>query len=386
MDNYARFAVAFAKGEGAYLYDTKGDKYLDFNSGIAVTGLGHSHPHLLSCLQSQLQNLLHVSNLYEIPEQARLATRLCENSFADRAFFCNSGAEAVEAMLKLARRYYALQEAPERQEVISVSDAFHGRTFATLAAAGNESNLHGFGMPLSGFRKVPFGNGNLLRAAVNDKTAAILIEPIQGEGGMRVVDLSYMRELRQVADEFGLLLLLDEVQSGNGRTGKMWAHEWSGIFPDILATAKGLGGGVPIGAVLATDKVASAFTPGSHGSTFGGNPLAMAAGHAVLDVILADGFLDEVCRKGEYMWGKAKALVENYPSVFVSHSGSGLMQGLRLNDSITAKDFVGKALQHKLLLVGAGNNVLRLLPPLVVEESDIDLAFEIFMEISEALQ
>ncbi len=385
MDNYARFGVAFAKGEGMYLYDTKGDKYLDFNAGIAVTSLGHSHPHLLSCLQSQLNNLLHVSNLYEIPEQLRLATRLCEGSFADKVFFCNSGAEAVEAMLKLARRYYALREEADRQEIIAVRNAFHGRTFGALAASGNEAHLDGFGERLAGFRQVAFGNSNLLRAAVNDKTAAILIEPVQGEGGVQVADLSYLRELRQVADEFDLLLLLDEVQCGNGRTGKMWAHEWAGITPDIMATAKGLGGGFPIGALLATDDVAKAFTAGSHGSTFGGNPLAMAAGHAVLDVILADGFLHGICEKGKYMWDKADDLVQRFPAVFDGHSGSGLMQGLRLKDCVEAKVFVAKALEHKLLLVGAGNNVVRLLPPLIVEEGHIDLAFDIFMKISEAL-
>ncbi len=385
MENYSRFPVAFAKGEGMFLYDTKGDKYLDFNAGIAVTSLGHGHPHLLSSLQGQLHNLLHVSNLYEIPEQARLAQRLCDVSFADRAFFCNSGAEAVEAMLKLARRYYALREESHRQEVIAVSNSFHGRTFATLAAAGNRSHLDGFGDVLSGFQQVAFGNSNVLRAAVNDKTAAILIEPIQGEGGMRVADISYMRELRQVADEFDLLLLLDEVQCGNGRTGKVWAHEWAGVEPDILATAKGLGGGFPIGAVLATDKVASALSAGSHGSTFGGNPLAMAAAHAVLDIILAEGFLDGVHAMGEYMWDKCDALVGRYPHIFSGHSGSGLMQGLRLQDSIEAKVFVAEALNKKLLLVGAGNNVVRLLPPLIVEEVHIDSAFGILTEVSEVL-
>jgi acetylornithine/N-succinyldiaminopimelate aminotransferase len=365
------------RGEGVYLWDTDGRRYLDFYAGIAVNALGHAHPHLVEALTEQAQKLWHTTNLFTIPEGERLARRLTETSFADRVFFCNSGVEALEGTIKLARRYHTEMGHPEKYRVITVAGAFHGRSLATIAAANNPKYVEGFGPPVDGFDNVPFGNMNALRDAITPQTGAILLEPVQGEGGIRPADLQYLRDLRATADEYGLLLILDEVQCGNGRTGKMWAHEWAGITPDAVATAKGIGGGFPMGAILATEEASKGLPVGTHGTTFGGNPLAMAVGNAVMDVLLAPGFLDQVDRVGKYLWDRLDGLVARHPKVFAGHRGAGLMQGLICVPEVTAGDVIAKLRDNGLLTVGAGENVIRLLPPLIVEEPQIDEALDI---------
>ena len=382
MPTYQRAEIAFERGEGAYLFATDGRRYLDFASGIAVTGLGHSHPHLVAALTEQAKKVWHLSNLYQIPGQQRLAERLVAASFADSVFFCNSGAEAIECGLKMTRKYHDGNGTPERYRVITVEGAFHGRTLATIAAGGQEKHLKGFDPIVDGFDKVAFGNMNELRAAITGETAAILIEPVQGEGGMRPATAEYMRALRAVADEYGLLLFCDEVQSGMGRTGKLFAHEWAGIEPDIVATAKGIGGGFPMGACLAKEKVANALVAGSHGSTFGGGPLAMACGNAVLDILLADGFLANVERMGRLLRARLEALVKRYPNVFVDVRGAGLMLGLKCVMPNT--DMVNRLREAGLLTVGAGDNAVRVLPPLIVEESHVDEALAILDKVCAA--
>ncbi len=375
MPTYGRFDLAFERGEGVYLYTTDGRKFLDFVAGIAVTGVGHCHPKLVQALARQAEKLWHVSNLYEIPEQTRLAERLVANSFADSVFFNNSGAEAVETSIKMARKYQDAQGHPERYRVITVQGAFHGRSLATLAAGGQEKHLAGFGPVTDGFDQVPFGNLNELRAAIGPETAAILVEPLQGEGGIRPMALDYLRGLRKAADEFGVLLMFDEVQCGMGRTGKLFAHEWAGIEPDVMALAKALGGGFPIGACLAKEGPAAAMTAGSHGSTFGGNPLACAVGNAVLDVILEDGFLDRVDKVARRFWKKLEALVAAHPKVFESVNGAGLMLGLKCVPENTL--VVKKLMDGGLLTVGAGDNVVRMVPPLIIEDNHVDEALAI---------
>jgi acetylornithine/N-succinyldiaminopimelate aminotransferase len=375
MPTYARADVAFERGEGAYLYATDGRRFLDFGAGVAVVSLGHCHPHLVQALQTQAATLWHCSNLYRIPAQERLAQRLVEHSFADSVFFNNSGAEAVECGLKMVRRFHDETGNPERYRVIVSTDAFHGRTLATIAAGGQEKHLKGFDPVVEGFDRVPFGNLNETRAAITQETAAILVEPIQGEGGIHTASTEYLKGLRRICDEFGLLLFLDEVQSGMGRTGKLFAHEWAGIAPDLMALAKGLGGGFPVGACLATERVAKVMTAGSHGSTFGGNPLAMAAANAVLDVILAGGFLARVERVGHALWAQLKTLAAQYPTVIAEMRGAGLMIGLKLvPDNV---DFVARLLVNGLLAVPAGDNVIRLVPPLIIDESHVDEAIAI---------
>ncbi len=375
MPTYARADLAFDKGEGVYLYGTDGKRYLDFGGGIAVTALGHCHPHLIEALTKQAGRLWHCSNLYEIPEQTRLAERLVAASFADSVFFNNSGAEAVETSIKMARKYHDTQGHPERYRVVTCEGAFHGRTLATIAAGGQEKHLAGFGPVVDGFDQVAFGNLNELRAAIGPETAAILVEPVQGEGGIRPVSLDYLNGLRDAADEFGVLLILDEVQCGIGRTGKFFAHEWAGIEPDILTAAKALGGGFPVGACLAKEGPAAALTAGSHGSTFAGNPLAMAVGNAVLDVVLADGFLDRVDATARAMWTRLEELIAAHPEVFADISGAGLMVGLKCVPENTT--VVGKLAEGGLLTVAAGNNVVRLVPPLIIEDSHVDEALAI---------
>lgn len=375
MPTYARADLAFERGEGAYLFGDDGRRYLDFGSGVAVNALGHAHPHLVKALQDQAGKLWHCSNLFQIPEGERLAARLCAHSFAEVAFFCNSGAEAVEGAIKLARKHFHEQGAPERTRIITCSGAFHGRTLATISAAGNPKHLTGFGPATEGFDQVAFGNMNELRAAVTDETAAILVEPVQGEGGVRSATLDYLRALREVCDEFGLLLLFDEVQSGMGRTGKLYAYEWAGIAPDVMALAKGLGGGFPVGAVLATEAASCGMTPGSHGSTFGGNPLAMAVGNAVLDVILGEGFLDRVDRIARLAWGRLSDLVARHPSVLMELRGAGLLLGLKC--AVPNGDLVARLREAGLLTVPAAENVVRLLPPLMIEEGHLDEALVI---------
>ncbi len=375
MPTYARADVAFERGEGAYVFATDGRRYLDFGAGIAVVALGHCHPHLVEALERQAGTLWHCSNLYRIPGQERLAERLVENTFADSVFFANSGVEAVECGLKMIRKYFDETGSPERYRVITCAGGFHGRTLATIAAGGQEKHLKGFDPVVDGFDQVAFGNLNELRAAITDETAAILVEPVQGEGGIRPAALAYLRGLREVADDYGLLLFFDEIQCGMGRTGKLFAHEWAGMAPDIVAAAKGLGGGFPVGACLATERAAAALTAGSHGSTFGGNPLAMAVANAVLDVVLAKGFLDRVDSVARLLWRRLESLVKAHPKVLAGLRGAGLMVGLKC--VLDSAALVARLRDNGLLAVGAGDNVVRLVPPLIIAESHVDEAMAI---------
>ncbi len=375
MPVYSRTDLAFERGEGAYLFDTAGRRYLDFASGVAVTALGHSHPRLLAALTAQLGKVWHTSNIYRVPGQERVAAKLTANSFADTVFFCNSGAEAMEGVIKTCRKYQHDTGHPERYRIITIEGAFHGRTLATIAAGGQAKHLHGFEPTMDGFDQVPWGNLNELRAAITSQTAAILVEPVQGEGGVRPATVEYLRGLRQTADEFGLLLAMDEVQTGMGRTGKLFAHEWAGITPDVMGAAKGLGGGFPVGAVLATEKAAVGMVPGTHGSTFGGNPLAMAAAETVLDVMLEPGFLDHVQEIGKLLWDETGKIAEEFPSVIVDRRGKGLLLGFKVKP---ANGDVYKALlANGLVTVVAGDNVVRLLPPLIIEKQHVTEAVEI---------
>jgi acetylornithine/N-succinyldiaminopimelate aminotransferase len=379
---YARADLAFERGEGAYLIGTDGRRYLDFASGIAVTALGHAHPHLVAALKSQAEKLWHVSNLFRIPDGEKLADRLAQASFADRVFFTNSGAEALECGIKMCRKWQDDFGDPKRYRIIATEGAFHGRTMATIAAGGQEKHLKGFAPTVEGFDHVAYGNLNELRATIGPETAAVLVEPVQGEGGMRAASVEYLKGLRQVCDEYGLLLFFDEVQCGMGRTGRLFAHEWAGVTPDIVATAKGIGGGFPVGACLATEKVAAAMTPGSHGSTFGGNPLAMAVGNAVLDVLLADGFLAHVEAMGALLQKRLAAVIAKYPKLFEELRGKGLMLGLKCR--VPNTDMQNRLREAGLLTVGAGDNVLRFLPPLIVEERQIDEALAILDKVAKA--
>ncbi|MFQ5985659.1 MAG: aspartate aminotransferase family protein [Alphaproteobacteria bacterium] len=372
MPTYARADIAFERGEGAYLYDGRGRAYLDFASGIAVTGLGHGHPHLLEALAGQARKLWHTSNLFEIPGQQRLAERLVAHSFADTVFFCNSGAEAVECGLKLIRKHFDATGKPERYRVITFEGAFHGRTLAAVSAGGQAKHLDGFGPPVDGFDKVPFGDTNAVRAAVRPETAAILVEPVQGESGVRPAPEGFLRALRDAADEFGLLLFFDEVQCGMGRTGTLFAYEHAGVAPDVMAIAKGIGGGFPLAACLATEAAASGMTPGSHGSTYGGGPLATAVGNAVLDVILSDGFLDRVRETGRLLRKRLEAVVRTYPRVLEEVRGLGLMLGLKCR--CPHRQMAERLRAHGLLTAPADDNVVRFLPPMIIEERHIDEA------------
>lgn len=374
FESYARAPLEFERGEGSWLLTASGERYLDFAAGIAVNSLGHCHPHLVAALTEQAGKLWHVSNLYEIPGQKRLGERLTDNTFADRVFFTNSGAEALECAIKTARRYHYAKGNPERFRIVTFEGAFHGRTLATIAAGGQAKYLEGFGPKVDGFDQVPFDDWDALKAAVTDATAAILIEPVQGEGGIRPVPHAFLQKLRALCDERDMLLIYDEVQCGIGRTGKLFAHEWAGAAPDIMAIAKGIGGGFPVGACLSTETAAEAMTPGTHGTTFGGNPLAMAVGNAVLDVVLEDGFLDEVNRKALLLKQGLAAVVDEFPDVFEEVRGSGLMLGLKCRQP---NGLVNSALREaRLLAVPAGENVVRLLPPLTVSDDDIRTALD----------
>jgi acetylornithine/N-succinyldiaminopimelate aminotransferase len=375
MPSYARADIAFERGEGAYLFNADGRPYLDFACGIAVTALGHSHPHLVEALTRQARSLWHCSNLFQIPEQDRLARRLVESSFADTVFFCNSGAEAVECGFKVVRKFHDDTGNPDRYRIIAFDGSFHGRTLATISAGANANHQAGFAPLVDGFDHVAFGNLNEVRDAVVPETAAILVEPVQGEGGIRPANADFLRGLRETCDEFGLLLFMDEVQCGMGRTGRLFAHEWSGITPDVMAVAKGMGGGFPTGACLATARAAVGIVPGTHGSTFGGNPLAMAVANAVLDVMLADGFLDHVVEMGKLLASRAADVAGRFPEIIESARGSGLMVGLKC---ITpAGEMVERLRGRGLLTVPAADNVVRLLPPLTIEPSHVDEAFGI---------
>ena len=372
LPTYSRADVSFERGEGAWLTSTDGKKFLDFGSGVAVNALGHAHPALVKALTEQAQKLWHVSNLYKIPEGEKLARRLIENTFADTAFFQNSGAEAMECSIKMARKYQSVSGKAERNQIITFDGAFHGRTLATIAATGNEKYLDGFGPRMPGFVQVKFGDLEAVKKAITNETAAIIIEPIQGEGGIRVPPPGFLKALRELCDKHGLLLIFDEVQTGVGRTGKLFAYEWSGVTPDIMAVAKGIGGGFPLGICLATAEAGKGMTPGTHGSTFGGNPLAMAVANAVLDQVLAPGFLEHVQQMSLFAKQRLAELKDTHKAIIAEVRGEGLLLGVKT--VVPNGDFVTAGIGEGLLTVAAGENVVRLLPPLIVTEKEINEA------------
>ena len=367
---FARVDLGFTHGEGCWLISTNGERYLDFTSGVAVNALGHAHPHLVKALQEQATRLWHMSNLFKSPDGERLAARLCEHSFADFVFFCNSGAEAMEGVIKLVRHYHFSKGHPERYRIVTFEGAFHGRTLATLAATGTAKYLEGFGPPVDGFDQVPHGDLEAVKKAIGPHTAGILIELVQGEGGVRSAAPSFIKALRALCDEHGLLLAFDEVQTGMGRTGDLFAYQHVGVEPDVMSLAKALGGGFPIGAVLATAEAASGMAPGSHGSTFGGNPLAVAAANAVLDVMLEPGFFDHVRKMSLLLKQKLASVVDRYPTVLSEVRGEGLLIGVKA--VVPSGDLVTALREQKLLTVGAGDNVVRFLAPLIVSEAEIE--------------
>lgn len=369
FDTFARVDLRFERGNGSWLTTDKGERYLDFTSGIAVNTLGHAHPHLVAALKEQADRLWHVSNLFENPLQIKLAARLCAASFADKVFFANSGAEAMECAIKTARRYHYANGNGERWRIITFEGAFHGRTLATLAAGGQEKYLEGFGPKAPGFDQVPFGDMAALRTAVSRESAAIMIEPVQGEGGLRPVPPETLRFLRRLCDEEGLLLIFDEVQCGIGRTGKLFAYEWSDVTPDIMGIAKGIGGGFPLGACLATAEAARGMTAGSHGTTFGGNPLAMAVGGAVLDLVLEPGFLDHVNTMANVLKQGLNAIAGQYPHIASSAEGLGLLAGFQC--VVPNTEVISALLDEKILTVAASRNVVRTLPPLNITQDDM---------------
>jgi acetylornithine/N-succinyldiaminopimelate aminotransferase len=371
---FARVDLGFERGEGVWLTATNGERYLDFTSGVAVNALGHCHPHLVAALQEQATKLWHMSNLFKSPDGERLAARLCEASFADLVFFANSGAEAMECAIKITRKYQAARGRPERYRIITFEGAFHGRTLATLAATGSAKYLEGFGPPMDGFDQVALGDLEAVRRAIGPQTAGILIEPLQGEGGVRAAPHAFFKALRQLCDDNGLLLIFDEVQTGMGRTGELFAHKRLGVTPDVMPLAKALGGGFPIGACLATAEAASGMTPGSHGSTFGGNPLAVAAANAVLDVMLKPGFFEHVQKMSLLLKQKLASVIDRHTDVLAEVRGEGLLIGLKA--VVPSADLVTALREQNLLTVGAGENVVRLLPPLIVSEAEIEEAVQ----------
>jgi acetylornithine/N-succinyldiaminopimelate aminotransferase len=371
-DTFARAPIAFARGEGVWLETTDGRRMLDFSAGLAVNALGHAHPALVKALADQAGKLWHVSNLFQIPEQEALAEKLCSVSFADKVFFGNSGTEAIECAIKTVRRYHFVGGHPEKMRIITFSGAFHGRTLAGLAATGNPKYAEGLGPLPEGFDQVPFGDLKAVQTAIRPETAAIMIEPIQGEGGVRLVPSQFLRELRALCDKHGLLLVFDEVQSGVGRTGKLFAYEWSGVTPDVMAVAKGIGGGFPVGACLATAEAAKGMTVGTHGSTFGGNPLAMAVGKAVIDIVSAPDFLDHVRQMGIYLKQRLASVADSHPGIVAEVRGEGLLVGIRC--IAPAAEVVAALRDNGLLSAAASDNVVRLLPPLIVTAAEIDEA------------
>jgi acetylornithine/N-succinyldiaminopimelate aminotransferase len=371
MGTYARLNLIFERGEGSWLITENNERYLDFGSGVAVNALGHAHPHLIEALKSQADKVWHTSNLYRVGEQERLAERLCAATFADNVFFCNSGAEACEGVIKAARRYHYVKGNPERWRIITFEGAFHGRTLATLSAAGNPIHLEGFGEAADGFDHLPFADHDAIEAAITPRTAAIMIEPVQGEGGVRVVPPQCLQGLRELCDKHEILLILDEVQTGVGRTGTLFAYEQAGITPDLMAVAKGIGGGFPLGAILSTEDAASGLQPGTHGSTFGGNPLATAVGNAVLDIVLEPGFLEDVSRKSGLLRQRLAEIEDQFADLVSEVRVAGLLCGLKLHNRIASSDLVAASANEHLLTVGAGDNVVRILPPLNVSEDEI---------------
>jgi len=371
---FARVDLGFERGEGVWLIATDGERYLDFTSGVAVNALGHCHPHLVAALQDQATRLWHMSNLFKSPDGERLASRLCEESFADFAFFANSGAEAMECAIKITRKYHAARGQAERYRIVTFEGAFHGRTLATLAATGSAKYLEGFGPPMDGFDQVALGDLDAVKKAIGPQTAGILIEPLQGEGGVRAAPHAFYRALRQLCDDNGLLLIFDEVQTGMGRTGELFAYKRLGVTPDVMPLAKALGGGFPIGACLATADAAAGMTPGTHGSTFGGNPLAVAAANAVLDVMLKPGFFEHVQKMSLLLKQKLASVVDRHPRVLAEVRGEGLLIGVKA--VVPSADLVTALRKQHLLTVGAGENVVRLLPPLIVSEAEIEEAVQ----------
>ena len=374
LPTYSRAALQFVKGEGPWLTEADGRRFLDMGAGIAVNVLGHAHPALVKALTDQAQNLWHVSNLYNIPQQQALADKLVAATFADTVFFTNSGTEACELAVKMARKYWYEKGEPERVEIITFDGSFHGRSSAGIAAAGSEKMIKGFGPILPGFVHLPWNDHHALEHAITDKTAAILIEPVQGEGGIRPLPPQCLKGLRDLCDKHGILLILDEVQCGMGRTGKLFAHEWAGITPDIMMSAKGIGGGFPLGAVLATEDAASGMTAGTHGSTYGGNPLGCAVGCVVMDVVNTTEFLDAVNETAARFKQGIESLIDAHPMVFDSYRGKGLMIGIKCK--VTNLDVVKAGYEHGLLTVPAGDNVIRLLPPLNITHADISATLE----------
>ncbi|HEV7368051.1 aspartate aminotransferase family protein [Arenibaculum sp.] len=374
MPTYGRADLEFERGEGSYLFDRHGRRYLDFAAGVAVVSLGHAHPHLVEALTAQARKLWHTSNLYRVPGQEVLARRLVELTFADTVFFTNSGVEAWECGVKVVRKYQNATGNPERWRVITVENAFHGRTMSAISAAKQEKLVKGFGPLVEGFDQVAFGNLNELRAAITHETAGISLEPILGEGGVRPAAVDYLRALREICDEFGILLLLDEIQTGVGRTGRLFAHEWAGIAPDVMCIAKGIGGGFPVGACLATERAAVGMTPGTHGSTYGGNPLAMAVANAVLDVVAEPGFLARVQETGDLLRRRLEATVRRHPKVLADLRGVGLMLGLKVAPAVANGKVIEALRAQGMLTVPAGDNVIRLLPPLTIGEAEIEEA------------
>lgn len=372
LPTYARTDLVFESGQGAYLTTVSGERYLDFASGVAVTVLGHAHPHLIKALCEQAEKVWHTSNLFRIAGQERLADRLTAETFADRVFFTNSGAEAVECAIKAVRKYFSFNDQPDRYRLITFEGAFHGRTLATIAAGRQEKHLDGFGPVVDGFDQVPLGDIDAVEAAIGEQTAGFLIEPLQGEGGIRGGDWAFLRELRALADRHELLLVFDEVQTGVGRTGKLFAYEWSGIEPDIMAVAKGIGGGFPFGACLLTEIASKGMIAGTHGSTFGGNPLAMAVGNAVLDIVLKPSFLDNVQQMSLLLRQRLARIADEHPDVIEDVRGEGLLIGLKCR--VPQQQVIGALMDEHLLAVAAGENVVRLMPPLIIGEAEIEEA------------
>ncbi len=381
MNTYDRYQISFKRGQGAWLEDFDGNKYLDFASGMAVNILGHNHQRLNKALKERVDGLWHVSNLYKIPEQEELSKRLCNISFADKAFFCNSGAEAVEGAIKVARRYHFNKGNKKRNDIITFEGSFHGRTLGTLAASANNKHIEGFGPMPEGFVSIPFGDHELLKNNISSSTAAILVEPIQGEGGIRVIPKDCLRGIRVLCDENDILMVVDEVQSGLYRTGKAFAYEWSSITPDIMALAKGLGGGFPIGAVLSTKKAAEGMISGSHGSTFGGNPLACSIANEVLKIFEDEKISENITDKSNKLVSGLEELIKRHKNKIKDVRGKGLMLGIEcyIENSVVTK----KSLEAGLLLVNAGENVVRIMPPLNITEEDID---EFFLRFNNALE
>ena len=380
MQTYKRFPIVLVKGQGQKVWDINGKEYLDFVAGIAVCNLGHSHPGVIDALKKQLEDLTHVSNLYYIEPQARLAKLLVDNSFADKVFFCNSGAEANEAAIKLARKYAHENLGDDKFELITMKDSFHGRTMATITATGQEKFQFGFTPLLEGFTYVPFNDLNALEKAINKKTCGVMVEPIQGEGGVNIPDARYLKEVRSLCDEHKILLIVDEVQTGIGRTGKLFAYEHAGIEPDIMTLAKALGNGFPVGAMLATDKIAESFAPGNHASTFGGNPLAMAAALATLEIMLQESILDNCRKTGDYFLKELKKLEKKH-ALINNVRGKGLMLAVTLN--MEAAEIVRECMQKGLLINSTGGKTLRFVPPLIITNKDVDQAVDILNEVME---